>query len=112
MRRKTLEFLSLQTEWYTKLKELGFEDIEHSRWSLLQRKYDPRSGRYQNRDRLEDFYMDLDAYLDEADSLTDRDWLILTLYSEGKYVVDICKTMRVSHVTIHKVIRRYKRSLP
>lgn len=100
-------YRQLKAEWYKRLKESGFIDLEDRRGNLFQP--DTRTIAWQNRERILEFFIQFDYYLTHNSTLSQRDRHILTRWSEGTYLVDISKELRISLSTINKVIAHHKR---
>lgn len=103
------EFKKLQQKWYLKLKKSGFEDIEDSKQNLKQ--YDKRTISYQNAGAIRDFYYSLDHYLNDNPEIPKLHMLILSLYSEGKYLTEISVRAKRSTWTIWSIIKTYKKKI-
>jgi DNA-binding CsgD family transcriptional regulator len=101
--------LSLQDEWYAKLEESGFRDIEDARGNLKQ--YDRRTIAFDNRDGILSFFRQLDHFLTAHPDVPDQERQILELYSEGKYRTQICQILRLDDWSVLKVIRKYRKQL-
>ncbi len=101
----TKQFKQLRAEWYSKLAKSGFKDLEDKHENLYQP--DTRTIAWRNQDCIRSFFMKLDRYLHVV-RVAPRHKRILTLWSQGTYVIDIHKKTGVSLRTIHDIIARYK----
>jgi hypothetical protein len=106
---KTQEFLSLQKEWREKLSRGGFADIEDPKGHL--KTPDRRTIGFQNRDRIRDFFMDLDHYLTEHPEIPAEHRSVLEMYSEGFYLVHISKECKMSLTKVKVIISTYKKRI-
>ena len=97
----------LQAEWYAKLKEAGFKDIEDARGNL--RTYDRRTIAFENREQIEEFFRRLDAYLEDHPDLPAIHRHILTRYSQGCFIKSIAQECGRHRWTVMDIIKRYKK---
>lgn len=96
----------LKQQWYKKLSDEGFEDIEYS--SGLLKQGDRRSMAFENREMISEFFTALDHYLTDHPEIPEKDREILSLYSQGLYATQIQKKLRINQWSVKKVIKRYK----
>lgn len=100
------DFLRIQKEWYLKLAQSGFKDIEDSKGNLKQ--YDRRTIAFDNRVSIYEFFVSLDHYLTEHPEIPDIDRAVLTLYSEGVFIIEICRQLFLKLATVNRVVMKYK----
>jgi hypothetical protein len=100
------DFLQLRDEWYEKLSQEGFNDIEDKKGNLKQ--YDRRTIAFENRDIIETFYRRLDHYLTDHPEIPEAESQILQLYTEGTYLTQIKMELNVNIQSIKKVIKKYR----
>lgn len=100
------EFRKLQAKWYKKLEKSGFDDIEDINGHC--RSPDRRTISWKNRDAIRDFYMNLDGFLHEMESVPRRDKRVLKLWTKGTYLVDIAKKTGLSIITVKRIVYKYK----
>lgn len=102
-------FLKLQSEWYQKLRESGFQDIEKSDGYL--KSYDRRTIAFENRDRIMKFHTDLEHILywraPDVGPLT-LAHTILLLYCQGVKLIQIEKICHCHIKKVSEVIRGWK----
>lgn len=102
---RTKEFKQLKDEWYKKLKDTGFDDQENSRERLYEK--NNRTVSWVNQDRIRDFFLAVDTFLVTAQiPLKHRE--ILTLWSDGRYLTEISKELRIPYITVCRAIYKYK----
>ena len=102
---KSKEFKELQTKWYKKLKDDGFNDLEDRYGNLFQ--HNLRTIAWRNHDAIREFFFSLDEYLNIT-IVPDRDRTVLALWSDGMYLVDITKITEIPYPTIKKIIYKYR----
>jgi hypothetical protein len=103
------EFSKLRDKWYQKLEDSGFRDIETTRGNL--RQYDRRTIAFENRDSIREFFIRLDHFLTEERSLPSLDRQMLSLYTQGQLVKEICRVTQKSHYVVNKILTKYKKLL-
>lgn len=103
------QFQELQREWYRKLKEDGFKDIEDSKGNLKQ--HDIRTISYQNRDLVINFIDDLSHYLSQYPDIPELHQEILREYCNGIHLSKIAVKVDRRRETIWKIITIYKDKL-
>jgi len=108
-RKSNSELEKQQAVWYNKLKAEGFVDIEDSRQNLKQ--HNTRTIAYRNQDIILDFYLKLDKFLNERTDLKATHRKILELYSSGAKIIVIARQVRLSRMSIYRIITRYKREI-
>ena len=96
----------LQDEWYEKLAQEGFEDIETSSGSL--RDINRRSVHWDTRDLTSAFYSRLERIVAENRSPPTH-LKILSLYCQGVWQVDISRQLGIKLRTIEWVIGKYRK---
>lgn len=107
---KDPRFIELKIEWQFKLKESGFIDVEDHRERL--RQYDRRTIGWENRDRIRDFFIRLEQFLEEND-VKEVERNILTLYIQGAPLREIAVRLGLGlgRTKVKDTIRKYKRLL-
>jgi hypothetical protein len=103
---KSDEFKQLSDEWNDKLEKNGFEDHEYSNGKL--KKPDERTVSFQNRDKICDFFLVLDQLMTFYPEMPAFERKILQLFSQGIFVTQIAKNLKVNRITVRRVIGRYK----
>jgi hypothetical protein len=106
LKRLPKDFLILQEEWYLKLAQSGFKDIEDRKGNLKQ--YDRRTIAFDNRESIYEFFVALDHYLTDHQDIPEPDKSILSLYSDGIFIIEICKQLGLKLSLVNKVISKYK----
>lgn len=109
---ETPEFKKLNKEWREKLESAGFDDQEDEKENLKQK--DERTIAFQNRDKIQNFYLKLDSYLTHNTEIPERDRKILELYSQGVKVKGkggIVEQVGLSRDPVYQVIWKYKKIL-
>lgn len=101
------KFRDLQSQWYEKLKESGFNDIENKKEKL--KEYDRRTISFDNRDIIRDFFIRLDHFVTNSSNIPKLHRQILELYSDGRYLGEIAKQVRCSRSKIKLVVYHYKK---
>lgn len=101
------KFRELQSRWYDKLKESGFNDIENKKEKL--KEYDRRTIAFDNRDAIRDFFIRLDHFITKSHTLPPPHKKILELYSNGLYLSEIAQQMNCSRSKIKLVVYHYKK---
>jgi hypothetical protein len=100
------KFLELRLQWYQKLKDEGFKDIEDLKGRL--ERQDRRTIAFQNRESIRRFFMQLSAYLDSKPNISPLEYDILKLYADGIRVIRIALLVKKHKATVHRVIKSYK----
>lgn len=98
--------MGIKEEWYQKLRESGFRDIEDANGRL--KTPNSRTKGFQDREALLDFFLKLSAYLEETRDIPPRDRRVLELYCDGTYIKIIAVQVGVSRTTVKDIIRKYK----
>ncbi len=99
----------LQLEWYTRLRNAGFRDIEDQRGNL--KNYDRRTIAFDNRDEIAQFFRRLDHFLTQSTELPTEHFKILTLYARGVFIKTIAKECGRHRCTVMDIIKRYKKMI-
>jgi hypothetical protein len=108
MNPKNEDLKRLKQEWYKKLKEEGFQDIELPSGAL--RDIDRRSNAFENRSAVEIFYTKVEHFLTQEEiPALERE--ILTLYVQGMFLTRIYKALQIKKWRVKTVITKYKRLL-
>lgn len=100
------DFKSLKAVWYRKLRKSGFKDAENGHGELETPTV--RSIAWQNQDRIRDYFLCLDEYLGNHQNIPSKDRKVLELYTQGEYLVNIAKKLKVSESWVQKTVRKYK----
>jgi hypothetical protein len=102
--------VKFQASWYEEAeKGSDYSDIEDPKENLEQ--YDRRTIAFDNRDRIQEFFLRLDAYLTNTPDIKPKHRKVLELYSKGLKVKGkggISKRTRTPWRTIFSWLRRYK----
>jgi DNA-binding NarL/FixJ family response regulator len=105
-----LPFPRLQREWYDRLKEDGFQDIEKPNGEMKRKNIYTIS--FQNRERIREFYTALGYFIHNQEGvLPDLDMKILTLYCEGMYIKNIALQVERTPKTIYNIIKKYQKQI-
>lgn len=104
---KQNNYNKLKRIWNKKLLKSGFTDQENIHGELKQP--EKRSLAWANQDRIREFYLNLDEYLTKVESIPELHRQILEYYTQGVYIVKICKLVKRSRTTVKTVIAKYKR---
>lgn len=99
---------AMTKEWAGKLADSGFVDIEDRNGNLKQ--YDRRAAAFQDREQVLDYFLKLDAYLETNQNIKPRDRKILTLYTNGAWIKDIVKQIKVDHKTVYTTIKAHEKN--
>ncbi|MGH7889904.1 MAG: hypothetical protein ACRENF_05065 [Thermodesulfobacteriota bacterium] len=110
------KFRAIQNEWYQKLKEAGFEDIETDNnkdhfpvlkeWSSI--RFRLRCTNEISRATTEQFYTNLKQVLDTFPFLTDFDRNVWKEYSEGRNTEEIARSLGVTSYFVKRTIYQVK----
>jgi len=103
------DYESQRKKWYKKLEKSGFEDIEDKSGNLKQ--YDRRTIAFDNREKIQAFFLKLDSYLTNTKDIPPKHRKVLELYSAGVHVKGkhgIAKRTRVPVRTINSWLKKYK----
>jgi hypothetical protein len=95
----------LKQQWYQRLKDEGFIDIEMPDGSL--KTYDRRTVAFDFRQQIMEFFLDLDQYIAQT-QLKLFDKQVLILYSGGMHVKEIAYCLGVTRQWISRIIRIHK----
>lgn len=113
--RPAKSFKSLQTEWYKKLKDSGFNDIEQDEDNLTQWS-SSKIYRGQNngasfedamlkREMTTEYYRLAGQFLHEHVFKNDKEKLIWRLHSEGLSLRDISATLKSNKDAVHAIVK-------
>lgn len=108
----------LQAEWYAKLKEEGFKDIEDAN-NNLSAYHSTRFYHEQKRtgfsiEDMAEYYTLAQQLVYEVKFASEKEKLVWTLYAKGEIWVDIIKELkahRVSFDYINKTVKKYNKVL-
>lgn len=109
MNPKHEELKRLEKEWYQKLRDEGFQDIELRCGAL--KDIDRRSNSFENRTQIEAFYTKIEHFLNEDRPLPDHERDILGLYVQGIFITRIEQILSLKRWKVKTVITKYKRLL-
>src|SRR5690606_10178631 len=98
------EFVQLRDEWYEKLRESGFDDIEYSSGAI--RTDTKLIERMSRGDGNAEFYRRVSCFLHEFKWASETEEHIWELYSEGVPYRDIAERLGVHYVAIFRFIKR------
>ncbi len=104
---RSQKFKELQSQWYKKLDEVGFNDIENKKEKL--KEYDRRTIAFDNRDVIRDAFIRLDHFITNSSNIPQLHRQILELYSDGKYLGEIAQQVNCSRSKIKLVVYHYKK---
>ncbi len=106
------EFQTLKQKWYQFLKETGFNDIEEKDTRQnSSRRYENLSPVY--RESKAEYYSKMQQALEKAKFKKEIDRIIVTRYSEGAKIWEICDELRDmgqsrDRNTVRWIIRKYE----
>jgi hypothetical protein len=100
------KFIKLKCEWYSKLKDNGFKDLEDTHGRLKQP--EKRTIAYNNKERIFNFYMLVGEYINQ-EPLKPKHKLILYLWSQGRKVREIQAILGKPYSWLHLVIGKHKK---
>lgn len=100
------QFKQLKDEWYKKLKDSGFNDIEDE-FGLLKH-HDIRTQAWINQKRIQAFFLALDDYLTNQPGIYPKDRKVLELWSEGKFFTEISDILQISIHTVKLIAYKHK----
>jgi hypothetical protein len=97
----------LQAEWYKKLKESGFEDIEYRDGQL---KAETKRGKQfiEMRESSYDFYDIASSFLEKGEFDHELDRKIWELFCDGISIRNSAKTLHTYKFKVHTTINKYK----
>lgn len=107
---KREDFKALNKHWRKLLRDSGFVDLEDEKGNLSQK--DARTLAFADPGATITYYALLTEYLNASNSISDRDKLILELYSNGIYITGkngIVERTGWSDRTIRNVITKHKK---
>lgn len=102
-------YQTLKREWYNKLKETGFKDIEDNCERLK-----TQDRRLQNfatettRSSVLDFFLCLDSYLNHEKDMDPLHREILELYSQGYRHTDIARKIKRTTRRVRQIIELHR----
>ena len=106
---KKLHGRELATHWRAKLERAGFDDIEDAKGNL--RQHDRRTIGFENRELISEFFRKLDHYLTDHPEVPRLHRLILSMWSDGADMREICKKSKRCNSWVRTIIRRYRNML-
>jgi hypothetical protein len=100
------DYQQLRKLWYQKLKESGFVDIEDTKGNLKDTW--TRGLGFKNQRKICEFFLKLDHYLNQNEiPLSHKQ--ILSLYSQGIYITEIQKRLKLEkRYQVKKILKQYK----
>lgn len=110
------QFKELESEWYSKLKEAGFNDIEDTKredrplkeWHIS--RFRNSSNDVRNRFKAE-YYIEASRFLEEFDFKNDKERVVWQLHSAGHSTREIEKSKNkakgYSRPNVQKIIKKY-----
>lgn len=104
--RKRKELDPLTQHWYSILKESGFKDIEYKNGALFV--HNPRTLFFDDREKIAEFFRNLDHYLGSDPEIPDLNKTILTYFSEGMRIGEIAKRVNKNAKLVYLIITAYK----
>lgn len=99
----------LKKEWDRKLLQSGFIDIEDSKRRLKSK--DIRTQNYINKEIILDFFLSLDAFLNDNDDIPGDHRAILERYTQGQYLKAIAKDTDYSVSGVKLIIEKYRKKI-
>lgn len=104
---------SIKKEWYKKLKDSGFEDIETDdgkliRWSSSYLKQVSKEGRETQQHAKESYYRLAGQFYHSYLFETRQEKLVWELHSSGKSMRDIAKVIKMSSTTVKERIHKLR----
>lgn len=100
-------FRALKAEWYQKLEDDGFRDIENGQGSL--KSHNTRTVSFDFRDDIRDYFIALDHYITEnEDHIPDSHVRVLKLHSAGIHRVKIQEIVKFGETKVKKILRHYR----
>lgn len=111
---KAAHFKELTKEWYKRLKEDGFQDIEQDERYLKENSYKAYQGADEiTRDTKLLYFTLLTHHIGRAEFKTEVDRIVLLMRSEGAKIKSICDYLSSigesrTRVTVRIIIRRYE----
>lgn len=110
MGSKKDDLKTLQTEWYRKLEDMGFVDIENNSNGLLkawhssyfQIKYNPDVF-----SKKQEYYELACVFLHNHEFESSKEKIVWSLHSQGMSLRAIAKEMNVKICWTHKVIKKF-----
>lgn len=97
----------LKQEWYNRLANEGFVDIEDKKGNL--KYHDIRTIGFTNRDAIMSFFIRLEGYLEAHDDIPPLHRQILKLYCDGAYQIHIARVVNRSTRTCRRIVTKYKK---
>ena len=100
-------FKDLQSQWYKKLKQNGFNDIENSKEEISS--INRRTARFDDRDLVLSFFISVDHFITENPDLPKLHRQILVHYSDGIKLIEIAPKVKKSVIRVKQIISRYRK---
>lgn len=105
---RSKEFKKLQSEWYKKLADTGFDDIEYANGQLYQPNL--RTLAWENRDAIQEFFDHVLSYLnDSTTQLTPTETTILNMWAFGHYLTEISAKIDMDYQKVAQTVYRHKK---
>lgn len=102
------EFKRLQAEWYARLRDEGFVDIEGGKdgFDVLLRRRGPKGRPSIEREQQEEFFRLAGLFLHDHEWVDGEERRAWELYCDGKTYPQIAETLEVSWGKAHYLIQR------
>lgn len=102
MKWSSKEFLKLKLEWYDKLKQSGFVDLENPYNEYLPLKQNIRTStnRFQDFESVEEYYMQCRHFLNVCKTFSQSERQIWALHSEGLSIREIADQVKLAKTTV------------
>jgi hypothetical protein len=104
--RRDKAFQKLQAEWYAKLKETGFTDIEAS--GRLP-EIDYRNATIRDREAIQAYFTVAGAYVHSGHFEQNEHLDVWLLHAEGLSVREIAAKLDIDRNAVHAVIKEHRR---
>lgn len=97
----------LRAEWYRKLKESGFKDIEDYEGYLIH-EGDPRSNKLKDWRDHQEYYSLACEYLNSGEFEAELDKQVWELFCEGNSIRKIERSTQIYRFKVHKILLKYQ----
>lgn len=101
MKFKSKAFNKLRTEWYDKLRESGFKDVEKNDYELIE---PSRVVSQEGVDKIEHYYRRATQFLYDYPFQSTRDRGIWFLHTEGVSEIDIAIAFKLDPSQVSRII--------
>lgn len=107
---ETDEFKQLQDEWYAKLQEDGFKDIEDHKTGFVEPPFRHRSYKADVQyEATEEYFRLCRHYLTNGAFKSDLDKEIWSMHTEGATYRNIAEKLSQHTTTVFRKVKRYKK---